>query len=133
MVDKDLGSDISSERITAEEKLLTQTRERQEYMMRLKKWLDDARLWHYNLCARIPTSSLPSSNHNIVESVLRQYATLSQTNLLHQHFQNILLNTYSNNLNRNIQSTVFNTSEYAFVFISFICFSEKIFIDTGLT
>lgn len=105
-MEENIDENNTTEYNTVEEKLLKQTRERQEYMLKLKKWLDDARLWHYNFCARIP-SSTSSANPNIVDSVLRQYTSLSQTNLLHQHFQNVLLNNY----NRNIQTPVFNASK----------------------
>lgn len=103
-----------SEGNISEEKWLKQNRERQEYVKKLKKWLDDARLWHYNLCARIPTNSLPNSNSNIADSVL-QYVSQSQTNLLHQYFQNVLFSRY-NNLDRNIQTSDFNASKYVFLF-----------------
>lgn len=102
----------TNESNTSEEKLLKQSQDRQEYMMKLKKWLDDARLWHYNICARSSTNNVPTANFNIMENILRQYSTLSQTNLLHQHFQNVLLNSYSNTFNRNVQHS-FNASEYA--------------------
>lgn len=95
-----------------DEKLLKQTKERQEYMMKLKEWLDDARLWHYNFCSRLPKSNIPSSNPNIVDNILQQYASLSQTNVIHQHFQNVLLNNY--NLNRNNPTSVFNLSKLFF-------------------
>lgn len=108
-MDDDVGVKKESDGNNLDEKWLKQNQERQEYMKKLKKWLDDARLWHYNFCARIPSNSIPSSSSNIAENVLQQYASLAQTNLLHQHFQNFLLN--SNNFNRNNQSTGFNTSE----------------------
>lgn len=111
-MDENDTNENTNEGTTSENKLLKQSEERQEYMMKLQKWLDDARLWHYNICARIPTNNVPTSNANIMDNILRQYSTL-QTNLLHQHLQNILLNSYSNNFNRNVQSS-FNASEYAF-------------------
>lgn len=104
-IDKNGRSDLS----TLEEKLLKQTQERQEYMTKLKEWLDGARLWH-NSCRRIPTN-ISSSNSNIMDNILEQYTTLSQTNLLHQHFQNILLTTYLNNVYRNDQNSGFTSSE----------------------
>lgn len=110
-MEEDIGKNNKSEKTTAEEKWLKQHQERQEYMTKLKQWLDDARLWHYNLCARNPANNIPSSNQNIADSILRQYASLSQTNLLHQHFRNILLNNYTNNVNSNVQTPVFNRSE----------------------
>lgn len=116
MGDNDTNVNNRSDHNTAEEKLVEQTRERKEYMTKLRKWLDDARLWHYGLCSRIPANNVPGSNFNIMDSILRQYTTLSQTNMLHQHFQNVLLNTYSNNLNRTTQNSGFMASRFICLF-----------------
>lgn len=104
MDDSSINENDKRDFSTSEEKLLKQTQDRQEYMMKLKEWLDGARLWHFNLCGRIP-SNISSSNSNFMDSVLEQYTSLSQANRLHQHFQNVLYTSYLNSVNRNIQNS----------------------------
>lgn len=112
MGDNNTNVNNRSDHNTAEEKWLEQTQKRKEYMTKLRKWLDDARLWHYGLCARNPANNTPGTSLNIMDSILQQYTTLSQTNLLHQHFQNVLLNTYSNNLSSTTQNSGFMASRF---------------------
>ncbi|CAH1153390.1 unnamed protein product [Phaedon cochleariae] len=91
--------------------------EREEYMEKLKKWLDDARLWHYNICAGLPVHS--GDNSTIPDDTIHQvpnvYANLTHLNLWNQNAQNLFQQRFLFNGpdNRNLQN-VFQTGTHIF-------------------
>lgn len=74
------------EALLTEEKFREQNNERQEYMVKLKKWLDDARLWHFSVYSRLPFNTI--NNENLAQQYI-QYSSLTQiNNEWNRHLQN---------------------------------------------
>ncbi|CAH1977672.1 unnamed protein product [Acanthoscelides obtectus] len=65
---------------------------REEYMEILKKWLDDARSWQYNVCAMFPPSlflnhQLHSTYNNLWYNPLQGFTTSSTTSNINTFYQ----------------------------------------------
>ncbi|KAJ8933032.1 hypothetical protein NQ314_014272 [Rhamnusium bicolor] len=90
--------------------------EREEYLEKLKKWLDDARLWHYNICCGFPNSNESNSDNSLQQQqqqISNIYATLAQVNLWNENLQNAMRQRFPNidvAANRNISSPLYQTS-----------------------
>nr|CAI5865182.1 unnamed protein product [Callosobruchus analis] len=69
---------------------------REEYMENLKKWLDDARLWQYNVCAMFPCSPNVFMNH---------LGSTSNNNLWYNQFQ-----TFTSTTNGRLANSFYQTT-----------------------
>ncbi|KAG5893187.1 hypothetical protein JTB14_016464 [Gonioctena quinquepunctata] len=77
--------------------------EREEYLEKLKKWLDDARLWHYSICAGLPLNTDENSaSDNSNQQIHNIYANLTQANLLNDNGQRF----FNNFANRNLANVI---------------------------
>lgn len=106
MVESQAASDANQDEDANEEAYEKQKRDREEYMKKLNKWLDDARLWHYNFCTSIPiniTNAYSSNDNSRPQQQI--YRNIAQANLwqnlLRQGVNNAFVNTNApNSLNQ---------------------------------
>ncbi|XP_018564998.1 protein FAM8A1 [Anoplophora glabripennis] len=79
-----------------DEKWAKLKQEREEYLKKLRKWLNEARLSHYNACSGFPFNNVNTEGNHVNPQLLQQQqlnninATLAQANLWNESLQNIL-------------------------------------------
>ncbi|XP_050519579.1 protein FAM8A1 [Diabrotica virgifera virgifera] len=77
---------ISKDQEDYEQLMQKEKKEREEYIEKLKKWLDEARLWHYNVCAGF-SYNLGNVRENSFQQFVNPFANLqpqNQPNVLRQ-------------------------------------------------
>lgn len=90
-----------------EEKWAKLKEEREEYLEKLRKWLNEARLSHYNACSGLPFNNVNTDENNISPQQWQQQqmnninATLAQANLWNESLQNILRQRFPSNITAN--------------------------------
>lgn len=79
-----------------EEKWAKLKQDREQYLEKLREWLNQARLSHYNACSGLPFNNVNSNENSVNPQQLQQQhinninATLAQANLWNENLQNVL-------------------------------------------
>lgn len=89
-----------------EEKWVKLKEEREKYLEKLKEWLNEARLSHYNACSGLPFNSVNTDENISPQQLLQQQmnninATSAQANLWNESLQNILRQRFPSNIGAN--------------------------------
>ncbi|CAH1103539.1 unnamed protein product [Psylliodes chrysocephalus] len=92
--------------VYSECKMLKEKKEREEYLEKLKKWLDEARLWRYNIYSGFQWNFDENFRENSSQTSNTFFSNANQDNLQYALQQRLLFLA-----NRNYQNTLFQTGQ----------------------
>lgn len=92
--------------VYSECKMLKEKKEREEYLEKLKKWLDEARLWRYNIYSGFQWNFDENFRENSSQTSNTFFSNANQDNLQYALQQRLLFLA-----NRNYQNTLFQTGK----------------------